>query len=93
METSITLELNNPLTDEQWDAISDVDFDRTKQIWFTTKHGKRVEFMKVIRCKDCKHYTGKWCTKFSTKQFDINDICKADDDFCSQAERKDYETD
>jgi len=42
----------------------------------------------VIRCKDCKHYTGKWCTKFSTKQFDINDIYKADDDFCSMAERR-----
>ena len=43
----------------------------------------------LIRCKDCKYYTGKWCTKYSTKQFDINDICKAEDDFCSDAERKD----
>ena len=42
----------------------------------------------LIRCKDCKHYTGRWCAKYSKKQFDINDICKADDDFCSQAERK-----
>ena len=49
----------------------------------------------LVRCKDCKHYTGKWCTKFSTKQFDIKDICKSDDDFCSMAERKrgnNYET-
>lgn len=42
----------------------------------------------VIRCKDCKYYTGKWCTRYSTKQFDMNDICKDDDDFCSGAERK-----
>lgn len=42
----------------------------------------------LIRCKDCKYYTGKWCTKFSTKQFDINDICKTDNDYCSMAERK-----
>lgn len=41
----------------------------------------------VIRCRNCKYYTGKWCTKLSTKQLDINDICKADDDFCSMAER------
>jgi hypothetical protein len=47
-----------------------------------------VDAIPVIRCKDCKYYTGKWCTKYSTKQFDINDICKADDDFCSMAERK-----
>ena len=42
----------------------------------------------LVRCKDCRHYTGKWCTIYSTKQFDINDIYKDDDDFCSQAERK-----
>ena len=46
-----------------------------------------VDAVPVIRCKDCKYYTGKWCTKFSTKQFDINDIYKAEDDFCSMAER------
>ena len=47
-----------------------------------------IDAVPVIRCKDCKCYTGKWCTKFSTKQFDINDICKAYDDYCSMAERK-----
>ena len=46
------------------------------------------KLQEVIRCKDCKYYTGKWCTKFSTKQFDINDICKDNNDFCSMAERK-----
>ena len=42
----------------------------------------------LIRCKDCIHYTGKWCTKYSTKEIDINDVRKSDNDFCSQAERK-----
>ena len=46
------------------------------------------ELQELTRCKDCKHYTGRWCTKYSTKQFDINDIYKDDNDFCSQAERK-----
>lgn len=45
-----------------------------------------VDAVPVIRCKDCRHYTGKWCTIYSTKQFDINDIYKDDDDFCSQAD-------
>lgn len=52
--------------------------------WYAPVIGKEL-----VRCKDCKYYTGKWCTKYSTKQFDINDIYKADDDFCSMAERKD----
>lgn len=47
-----------------------------------------IDAIPVTRCKDCRHYTGKWCTIYSTKQFDANDIYKDDDDFCSQAERE-----
>jgi hypothetical protein len=42
----ITLQLNSPLTDEQWDTITDVDFDHTDRITFHTKHGKEVDFVK-----------------------------------------------
>ncbi len=59
MTDEMALTLNSPLTDEQWDAITDVDFDRTDRIWFHTKHGKEVEFAKVVRCKDCKYLPGK----------------------------------
>lgn len=56
MTDSFEFTLNNPLTEEQWDMITDVDFDRTDHVTFHTKHGKEVEFTKVIRCKDCKFY-------------------------------------
>lgn len=52
----IEMTLNSPITEEQLDAITDVDFERTKSISFHTKHGKDVEFAKVVRCKDCKHW-------------------------------------
>ena len=55
MKDTFEFTLNNPLTEEQWDMISDVDFDRTDRITFHTKHGKEVEFTKVIRCKDCRN--------------------------------------
>lgn len=48
-ELSITL--NSPITDEQWDMITDVDFDKTNNIFFHTKHGKDVEFIKVRRAE------------------------------------------
>lgn len=62
--SEITLTLNNPLTDEQWDKITDVDFDHTDRIMFHTKHGKDVEFVKSragrwiedsgnIACSEC----------------------------------------
>lgn len=45
--TEIELTLNSPITEEQWDAITDVDFDHTNRVWFHTKHGKQVEFIKA----------------------------------------------
>lgn len=47
MNDEFTCTLNNLLTEEEWDMISDVDFDRTERVWFHTKHGKDVEFAKV----------------------------------------------
>lgn len=55
MTDTFELTLNSPITEEQWDQITDVDFDRTDRIWFHTKHGKEVEFVKV------RH--GKWITE------------------------------
>ena len=48
----MTFTLNSPITEEQWDMITDVDFDHTDSITFYTKHGNKVEFV--------KHKTGKW---------------------------------
>lgn len=48
----MTLTLSSPITEEQFDAITDVNFDNTDRIWFHTKHGKDVEFV--------KRKNGKW---------------------------------
>lgn len=45
-DMSLTLKLNNPLTEEQLDSILDVDFDHTDKVYFYTKHGKEVTFVK-----------------------------------------------
>ena len=45
----MTLTLNSPITEEQWDMIEDVDFEHTDRIYFHTKHGKDVEFVKRKR--------------------------------------------
>lgn len=86
MKDTFELTLNNPLTEEQWDMITDVDFDRTDRITFHTKHGKEVEFTKVIRCKDCKYNDAQqWvaCTLIP-QMFGKT----ADNNFCSYAEPK-----
>lgn len=85
MTDTFEFTLDNPLTDEQWDMIADVDFDRTDRIWFHTKHGKEVEFAKVIRCKDCKHWacddSESYCDELGIFNTDMNS-------YCSYAKRK-----
>lgn len=86
MTDTFEFTLNNPLTEEQWDMITDVDFDQTDRITFHTKHGKEVEFTKVIRCKDCKYNDAQqWvaCTLIP-QMFGKT----ADNNFCSYAEPK-----
>lgn len=53
-----TLTLNSPITEEQWDAITDVDFEHTNEITFHTKHGKEVKFVKASTQPERKR--GKW---------------------------------
>ena len=84
MTDSFEFTLDNPLTEEQWDMIADVDFDRTDRIWFHTKHGKEVEFAKVIRCKDCKrNKSDKWVDCSITEMYG-----RTTDNYCSLVERR-----
>lgn len=54
-EKKMEFTLNSPLTEEDLDKIYDVDMDNTSAVTFHTKHGKDVEFVKPVMCKDCKH--------------------------------------
>lgn len=95
-----TMKLNSPLTEEQWDILTDVDFDHTPSVTFHTKHSKDVEFVKVVRCKDCKYYA-IWELKSdytSDKRFRPS-VCiigqyavhRNADYYCADGERKENE--
>lgn len=91
MTDTFEFTLDNPLTEEQWDMITDVDFDRTDRIAFRTKHGKEVEFAKVIRCKDCKFSMSgidKYNERYILCQLHERSYGVIDDGFCNWAERK-----
>ena len=79
-----TLTLDSPITEEQWDMLTDVDFDHANEVIFRTKHGKEVTFVKVIRCRDCKYReeTGT-CGMRPWLYLPVKDNC-----FCSEAERR-----
>ena len=51
MTDTFEFTLDNPLTEEQWDMIADVDMERTDSVTFHTKHGKEVVFAKVRHAK------------------------------------------
>lgn len=56
---SCSCELHHPMTQDDWDKIIDVDMDNIPSVKFHTKHGKEVEYVKVIRCRDCRHFSVK----------------------------------
>lgn len=88
MTDSFEFTLDNPLTEEQWDMIADVDFDHTDRIWFHTKHGKEVEFTKVRR--------GKWLPKhhyIAGYEFVSGHICSECGGDALNAEGDDFLTD
>jgi hypothetical protein len=88
MTDTFEITLNNPITEDQWDMITDVDFDCTDRIWFHTKHGKEVEFVKVIRCKDCKHWHRQYRHDVDVSTCERTIGYFEADDYCSRAERK-----
>ena len=94
---SIAFTLNSPITEEQWDIITDVDLDNTPRVIFQTKHGKEVEYVKVVRCKDCKHFRQYSTTE--RKYSKCDGLCRRhlglpsdDNGFCSDGERKTDDT-
>lgn len=78
--------LNSPLTEEDWEKIYDVDMDSTNSVTFHTKHDKEVEFVKPVRCKDCKSFSHGYC-KFHDAKF------VREDGYCYWGELKDGDTD
>lgn len=61
--------------------------NRYFDVVFDVEEMPTVDAVEVIRCKDCKHYDGKWLCKIcgvpSRKSYD----------FCSYGERKDGDVD
>ena len=47
LRMEVTMHLCHPLTEEQRDYLLDVDFDHTPAVYFRTKHGKEVRFVKA----------------------------------------------
>ena len=97
MINEFTLTLDSPITKEEWDMITDVDFDYTDEITFRTKHGKEVKFVKasaqleVIRCKDCKYWREYKYVNGKPKYLPycgFNGTYFREDDYCSHAERR-----
>ena len=76
MITHVIVELDAPIEEKYW---QDDDIFSNEYYGF----GKPL-----IRCKDCKHFTGKWCILNSRKEFDPEDRLVNEEGFCAWAERK-----
>ena len=57
----IVFKLNSPLTKDDWNLITDAEFEHSDSVTFTTPSGKEVEFRKVVH--------GEWFP------IDVGDCC------------------
>ena len=62
-------------------------------LYQSVKQLPAIDTVRVIRCKDCKHYTVDIFNDSTFRCCEIFDRYLKDDNFCSFAERKDDETD
>lgn len=54
MSDEFTFKLDYPLTQKQIDVITDAELEHTSKIWFTTRSGKEVEFVKAPQWIPCE---------------------------------------
>lgn len=67
--------------------------DWIEQVIERLRNDPEAEWVEVIRCKDCKHWREgdaySYCQKlFNCGVLDVYDYMRAEDDFCSLAERR-----
>ena len=55
-----TMQLNHPLTEEEWNTLTDAELEHSKEIEFTTPSGKKVLFQKMNRGKWIPQWTEEW---------------------------------
>ena len=69
--------------------LSVLDHDKyitARTLEYMLEHAPTVEAVPVVRCRECKHHKGYNCDRL----YGMQDAFMAmDDDYCSQAERKD----
>ena len=68
-----------------YDLLTDMDTRNTNRFWITDKRGYHAEYVKIIRCKDCKHYTGYECIRAKVSNIRV---ITDENEYCSRAERK-----
>ena len=67
MADTFSLQLSSPITEEQWDMIEDVNFDKTDKITFHTRNGKEVTFV--------KRPVGSWLPHPRSRTHEICSVC------------------
>lgn len=87
MSDTYGMTLNSPMTREDWAKLTDANMEHTQSVTFQTEGGKEVEFVKVVHCKECKHFFAPCDNKHGS--CDRTGVGCSAEEFCSGGERKD----
>lgn len=85
MTDEITFTLKENPADELYELLKDIDVEKTPSFTISDTHGNIAEYVKVIRCKDCRWFRnddeGTWCVAWAGQNTNP-------DAFCSYAQPK-----
>lgn len=62
-----------------------------KVVTMEDEDGNRIEYVPVVRCKDCKSYINRECKNLVRHMTNPCSIYTLPDDFCSYGERREGE--
>lgn len=86
MTDSFTFRLDEESEKRLYDLLTEVDVKNTKRFWIQDKRGYHAEYVKVIRCNDCRLWKTEDC--YMCNSCKVGTTLMTESDFCSRAERK-----
>ena len=75
----------------------DITGEQWAQVWNKIKQTPPADVVEVVRCKDCKYFSpqagwdGGQCSYLEGK-FELSEVLMLDDDYCSDGERREGES-
>lgn len=78
--------LDEEIEKRLYELLTDIDTRKISCFWIKDKRGYHADYVKVIRCNDCRLWKTEDC--YMCNSCKVGTTLMTESDFCSRAERK-----